>query len=789
MIQKKDLLLEFLLFDKELMYHLEHSLLMILLKYIPADHHECIPDAMARGSVQVVREGVCTWCLVKVTTGEAHPARCEEPVTCLRCRKPGHKMRQCPEPKPAEGAGAKPGKAAGKKRVAGPQPVKGAAKAGPPGQEVSFVWGVGQGGPAETGPTINAHCKQLNVDDHYMQPEQVLIDLAINADTAAEGSDQPTGMEHFSAGSGVGVSFRLDAIPCIVDTGARVNPHLLLSARFLRSVWPQEEFLNWLQPPEAGDGMRSAGGSSLTILGEMEVVVRLASARLPGESPAAQEDTQYRVTAAVAEITPYCLLTAAFLSMMEAKMAYSTASTPAYLEMPAWDGTRVRYTWLNMMQALPWHKRVVTGEAKVYELRVPTLQEVEQGVPPILHTRTMAEMRRPQQTSASANIQDGTPVAKQPQVSLVKNSNPPTSARPRPASARRRQTSVRPPPTSATANTQEGIPATRPSVSPKPPVNPPRGEPGRTQPPRPPRPPHLYAEYRDREVDMNKEEERSVAGAFIRGSLAWSMKCGSHCHGRTAVPLRPPTVPPFPPPAAAPRRPEPVPPPQQPPPPPPPQAPPPPPPAGRVFLCGSRPVVLAPHHAAQVPVRVEMTGAGQGHAVFFDPDCPPPPGRGRRLPKKLEAMPGFLSSHQKRQSIAVHNPTGKQMKLHPGQALGVVYAVNDEAAPTLLADWVPGTNKPGQVNVVDPTQPAAASEARIQELWEALKLEENPMLAKEPGLKAKLRRMLARHEAVLPTRRPRRGRPAGRASTSTSCPAPSRSSRRCVACQTARPRT
>ena len=248
------------------------------------------------------------------------------------------------------------------------------------------------------------------------------------------------------------------------------------------------------------------------------MVVRLASARLPGETPAEQEETQYRVTAAVVEMTPYCLLTAAFLSMMEAKMAYSSASTPAYLEVPAWNGERVRYTWLNIEQVLPWHHRVMTGDAKVYEHREPTPQEAEQGVAPVLTIRTMKEMWYPQQTSAPTSTQDGTPVAEQPQVSLVKSSHPPASARPRQTSARPRQTSARPLPTSAAANTQdgtpvaeqpqvslvkgsrlqasarplqtsasnntqEGIPAKWPSVSPKPLENPPRGEPGQTQPP------------------------------------------------------------------------------------------------------------------------------------------------------------------------------------------------------------------------------------------------------------------------------------------------------------------
>ena len=89
-----------------------------------------------------------------------------------------------------------------------------------------------------------------------------------------------------------------------------------------------------------------------------------------------------------------------------------------------------------------------------------------------------------------------------------------------------------------------------------------------------------------------------------------------------------------------------------------------------------------------------MAGAGQGHAVFFDPDCLPPPGRGRRLPKGLEALPGFLNSHQKKQTIAVHNPTGKQMKLHPGQAMGMVYAVNsEETPPWWLTGCLPPTSR------------------------------------------------------------------------------------------------
>ena len=173
---------------------------------IPADHYECIPDAMAEGSVQVVREGVCTWCLVKVSTGEAHPARCEEPVTCLRCHKPGHKMRQCPEPKPTEGPGAKPAKAGGKRKPAGPQPAKGAAKPGQNDPTVACLWSMKKDkikGPDQTINALLIHDREQ--DDHHKQPEQVLIDLAVNANNAMEGDNQQTGIEHFSTGNGGGL--------------------------------------------------------------------------------------------------------------------------------------------------------------------------------------------------------------------------------------------------------------------------------------------------------------------------------------------------------------------------------------------------------------------------------------------------------------------------------------------------------------------------------------------------------------------------------------------------------
>ena len=140
----------------------------------------------------------------------------------------------------------------------GPQPAKGAAKRGQTEQVFASLWATQEEDSGEMGQTINVHCKQQ--DDHYRQPEQVLIDFAFNVDTAAECADQPAGIEHFCTGNGEGRTFRIDSIPCIVDTGARVNPHLLVSAHFLRTMWPHEEILNWLKPPDDDGGMRSAGG-------------------------------------------------------------------------------------------------------------------------------------------------------------------------------------------------------------------------------------------------------------------------------------------------------------------------------------------------------------------------------------------------------------------------------------------------------------------------------------------------------------------------------------------------
>ena len=168
---------------------------------IPDDHVDCMQEAIDGGEVRAVREGVCTWCLVKVRAGQAHPERCEEPVTCLRCLKPGHKVRQCPEPKPAEQEGPRKTKAAGptkKKKPAQQLPVKGAGNGGQDGQVCRALWSL-EDGKGEGGPSLNAHCTQeLGSNAHLHQPEQILIDLHINTETARECADQPAGIEHIS---------------------------------------------------------------------------------------------------------------------------------------------------------------------------------------------------------------------------------------------------------------------------------------------------------------------------------------------------------------------------------------------------------------------------------------------------------------------------------------------------------------------------------------------------------------------------------------------------------------
>ena len=117
----------------------------------------------------------------------------------------------------------------------GPQDVPTAS--GLSEQVLASLWDTQERDDGDAGPTINVHCTQL--DAHCRQPEQVLIDFAINVNTAAECADQPAGVEHYSWGNGEGRTFILGSIPCIVDTGARVNPHLLVSAHFLRTMWPQ----------------------------------------------------------------------------------------------------------------------------------------------------------------------------------------------------------------------------------------------------------------------------------------------------------------------------------------------------------------------------------------------------------------------------------------------------------------------------------------------------------------------------------------------------------------------
>merc|ERR1712121_239718 len=40
----------------------------------------------------------------------------------------------------------------------------------------------------------------------------------------------------------------MERIPCVVDSGARVNPHLLLSTSFMGKMFPKSKLLSWVAP-------------------------------------------------------------------------------------------------------------------------------------------------------------------------------------------------------------------------------------------------------------------------------------------------------------------------------------------------------------------------------------------------------------------------------------------------------------------------------------------------------------------------------------------------------------
>ena len=110
-------------------------------------------------------------------------------------------------------------------------------------------------------------------------------------------------------------------------------------------------------------------------LGEIQVLVRAASDRIPGEQAAARETTQFRIKAAVMEMNPHLLITAAFLAFTKANLAYETEDKPAHIELPTVEGGRVKYAWLNAYQSFPFHSRVKSGEAPVHALSFPAPSE------------------------------------------------------------------------------------------------------------------------------------------------------------------------------------------------------------------------------------------------------------------------------------------------------------------------------------------------------------------------------------------------------------------------------
>ena len=160
------------------------------------------------------------------------------------------------------------------------------------------------------------------------------------------------------------------------------------------------------------------------------------------------EHTMFRVRAAVIKgLTPHLLLTAAFLSFAEAKLAYASDGVPPHVELPTVDGPRVKYEWLNNVQVQAWHHRIDSAQANVgritFEKPVEDDDEDEQlGVYTETPLSTLVAERV--RLNRITILQDGVPVAKQPSAS--------------------RETAVMATPTFP--NTQGGIPAHGPSVFP-----------------------------------------------------------------------------------------------------------------------------------------------------------------------------------------------------------------------------------------------------------------------------------------------------------------------------------
>ena len=107
----------------------------------------------------------------------------------------------------------------------------------------------------------------------------------------------------------------------------------------------------------------------MKILGELQVLVRIASPRIAGQPAVGEggELTRYRLRAAIIKMAPRAILTASFLAFTKARLAYANAEEPASVELPLVDDTRIKFTWHDAASILEAHTRLnTTGAMEIH---------------------------------------------------------------------------------------------------------------------------------------------------------------------------------------------------------------------------------------------------------------------------------------------------------------------------------------------------------------------------------------------------------------------------------------
>ena len=197
----------------------------------------------------------------------------------------------------------------------------------------------------------------------------------------------------------------------------------------------------------------------MKILGELQVLVRIASPRIAGQPDVGEggELTRYRLRAAIIKMAPRAILTASFMAFTKARLSYANEEEPAFVELPLVDDTRIKYTWHDAASILEAHTRLNTTGAMEIHHRSFSFQPADQVTghqgEDLVRIATDSVInyqgkRIVGSYIASVQHKDGKPVAVQPRESRER-SRPTGPGEP-----------ANPPP-------QEGIPAKRPKVSPK----------------------------------------------------------------------------------------------------------------------------------------------------------------------------------------------------------------------------------------------------------------------------------------------------------------------------------